>query len=309
MKTTTGALTVGASSSTFTNGATFSAAINVNSSTANTITNTSIGTAQTTTLFLNNNTPATVGAQQYSPGLRLDGYGWKTTSTAGTQPVSVMLQTRPVQSTTNPLPELVVWSNANAGTYTEKMKIGTDATYAGAGSAAMYLLGKTTGISVDTSGNLYLVSSGANGPAALEWDGLQFWSATENPTLGRLGGFANFAGVYANANYGVQQLIANSATHTVDPSLGESIQISLGATATTGITITNSVESLAEDIVITILQDATGGRTLTQANFTNLIFPGGSYTVSSGANKRDIISAEYNVSAAKWYCTGLSQNM
>lgn len=59
----------------------------------------SIGTSPTGSLFLTNNTPAALGAQQYSPSFVQTGNGWGTTASTS-QPISVRTYVVPVQGTT-----------------------------------------------------------------------------------------------------------------------------------------------------------------------------------------------------------------
>ncbi len=64
-----------------------------------TSTRTAVATGTTDGTVVTNSTAAAVGAQQYSPVLRLTGNGWGTTGGASQQ-VDMALQTRPVQGTT-----------------------------------------------------------------------------------------------------------------------------------------------------------------------------------------------------------------
>lgn len=68
-----------------------------------------------------NSTVATVGAQKVSRSLHLCGNGWKTTATAGSQPVCSGLYTLPIQSTTNPLASLQWYTNVNGGGNTARI--------------------------------------------------------------------------------------------------------------------------------------------------------------------------------------------
>ena len=53
-------------------------------------------------ISLSNTTVATVGAQAQSPWIELDGNGWKTTATAGSQPVGIRFGAMPIQAATSP---------------------------------------------------------------------------------------------------------------------------------------------------------------------------------------------------------------
>lgn len=76
-----------------------------------------IGVTSADGLILENNTAAAAGAQQYSPGLRLTGQGWKTNATAGSQTVDWRCELQPVQGAANPVANLVFSSQVNSGGY------------------------------------------------------------------------------------------------------------------------------------------------------------------------------------------------
>lgn len=83
---------------------------------------TTVATGQVAAMSLQNPTAATVGAQKFSPMLVLEGHGWKTNATAGSQTIDWALQSRPVQGAANPDADLVFWSNINGAGYVEKVK-------------------------------------------------------------------------------------------------------------------------------------------------------------------------------------------
>lgn len=73
--------------------------------------------------YLNNQTAATAGNQQYSGALHFTGQGWKTTVTAGSQSVDVRNYLAPVQGTTTPT-FLHTWVGAvNGGAYSTLMTL------------------------------------------------------------------------------------------------------------------------------------------------------------------------------------------
>lgn len=81
----------------------------------------SVNAAQTAALSARNTTAATLGAQQYSPGLALEGRGWSTGSSAS-QSAQWLVQNRPVQG--NPVTqELVLWASVNGAAYGERLKV------------------------------------------------------------------------------------------------------------------------------------------------------------------------------------------
>ena len=82
---------------------------------------TAIGTAQTAEVTVQNSTAAALGAQQFSPGLVLEGQGWNNGSNAS-HATDWLVQDRPVQG--NPVThELVFWSAINGAAYTEVAKL------------------------------------------------------------------------------------------------------------------------------------------------------------------------------------------
>jgi hypothetical protein len=85
-----------------------------------TVTNTSLGSATTPTLKLVNSTAAISGGQQSSPAIYLEGQGWKTTATAGSQSAAWAINNVPVQGTGSPTENLTFWSNINGGGYNSR---------------------------------------------------------------------------------------------------------------------------------------------------------------------------------------------
>lgn len=71
--------------------------------TSATLSNNGIAVTSTDGFVLQNTTAAAAGAQQWSPRVRLVGQGWKTTSTAASQQMEWFVESRPTQSTTNPI--------------------------------------------------------------------------------------------------------------------------------------------------------------------------------------------------------------
>ncbi len=82
-----------------------------------------VGVTSADGLLLANNTAAAVGAQQYSPRLRLTGQGWKTTATAASQTVDWLAQVVPVQGAANPTSYLDFSAQVNAGGYTNVLAL------------------------------------------------------------------------------------------------------------------------------------------------------------------------------------------
>lgn len=102
---------------------------------ANTITGTSVntikyvfdslGVTQTNGagLWMANTTAATVGNQQISPSLVLEGQGWKTDATAGSQSVKFSIDVLTAQGTSAPTGGLKIRSSINNGAYVDRLTI------------------------------------------------------------------------------------------------------------------------------------------------------------------------------------------
>lgn len=139
---------------------------------------------------LSNSTAATAANQRYSSRLVLDGQGWKTTATAGSQDVRFAFETQPVQGTTNPTGNLVVSSNINAGGYTPRLTL-TD--------AGVLYLGTTTAANISSSsGQLSLTSLGSNQNVLLTGSGTGFIASASNFLIGDLTANTTTADRYMN---------------------------------------------------------------------------------------------------------------
>lgn len=86
------------------------------------------GTTSTDGLVLTDTDAATVGAQKYSPRLRLHGSGWKTTATADAQDVDWIIENQPVQGTTAPTSLLNFGYAVNGGAFSGQMTLSSAGT-------------------------------------------------------------------------------------------------------------------------------------------------------------------------------------
>jgi hypothetical protein len=86
-------------------------------------TNQAVDTTSTDGVVLATTSTATVGAQKYSPRLRLRGSGWKTNATAAAQSVDWAAEVRPVQGSAAPTANLVFSSSINGGAYADAVSI------------------------------------------------------------------------------------------------------------------------------------------------------------------------------------------
>jgi hypothetical protein len=100
---------------------------------------------------LSNLNPATVGSQAYSPFIRLAGAGWKTASTAASQPVLFDIGVVPVQGSANPTALLVISNSINGGAFTEVMRLSSAGavTFPSTVTGGLY-----SGSAVDVTGNI-----------------------------------------------------------------------------------------------------------------------------------------------------------
>ncbi len=112
-----------------------------------------IGSTPADALIITNSTAAAAGAQQYSPAIRLDGFGWATTGSSN-QPVSWRIYTQPVQGTGNPSVNLLVQSSVNGAAYSTRLTIASTGALTPSGAVVV------GGGSISTSGGNGISDSG-----------------------------------------------------------------------------------------------------------------------------------------------------
>jgi hypothetical protein len=162
-----------------------------------------------------------------------------------------------------------------------------------------------TGPSIVNSQNDGLTT--LNGGGQLQTGGVAklSWTATTfNPTTDvsvAVGDSSHrYSEIWSRQHAGVEQTIAAAASITLNPASGETIRVTLSATAIT--TINGSAGKPGEIIRVVVIQDATGGRSIsgwsTGANGFKLA--GGSFTVSAGANAIDVLSFAWDNTTSKW---------
>lgn len=96
--------------------------------------------------------------------------------------------------------------------------------------------------------------------------------------------------------FGVRAL-TDAASLALDASLSDNWRVTLGGNRTLA-NPTNPIDG--QVLNLRIIQDATGGRTLAYGSAFK--FPGGSPPVlSTAANARDFLSAQYDATNATWY--------
>lgn len=90
--------------------------------------------------------------------------------------------------------------------------------------------------------------------------------------------------------------LTDATTIAVDASKGSYFSVTIGAT---GRTLTISNPSPGQEVLIEVVQDATGSRTIT--TWTNWTWAGGTApTLTTAANAVDLVRATYNATAGKW---------
>lgn len=125
----------------------------------------SLGLTATPALTLINTTAAAAGAQQVSPSLLLQGQGWKTDATAGSQTVAFRMHVLPVQGSANPSGEWHLESSVNGAAFGEQISVTTGGTTTFGGSTVVAGGGSRTwaargGISFPASGVLQFYTAG-----------------------------------------------------------------------------------------------------------------------------------------------------
>lgn len=108
----------------------------------------------------------------------------------------------------------------------------------------------------------------------------------------------------ANSSYqwwSRQPTLSGGGGLTVAPANGDTTIVLLGAVAVTSITVTGS-PTYAQRFTVLVKQDGTGGRSC-PTTWTNVRFPGGTYTVSAGANKTDKLDCAWDNTDSKWDCS------
>lgn len=165
----------------------------------------------------------------------------------------------------------------------------------------------TTGTGYSLSGTTgYLMGSNVY---SVLWNSTVLQSYTDFSTaLGT--NTSRWTSTWSRQYNGVEQTVAGAATFTLDPASGESIRVTLNATVINAAGIAAGTGNPGEVMRTEFIQDGTGGRTLTQANFsTAWVFAGAAYTVTATANKRDILTWMWDTVAAKWYEIGRIVNL
>ena len=268
-----------------------------------------VGTAQTPGLTLKNPTAATLDNQKFSPMVELIGQGWKTAATAASQTVKLGLQARPIQGSANPDVVLDVYRSINGAAYDRYGLLFCDPNGVGGPSGGVALGGRTFTLSAgycvwadDSQCGLH----DAQGARSIIFRGYGLYPYSSGDPINIGDPNYKFAEAWAVRSAGTEQTIAAAATITLNPANGESIRITLGATSIT--TVNASSGYPGEHMTVQVIQDATGGRSISgwSASFK---LAGGSYTPTATANKRDVLTFVWDNTNSVWVEQARSMNL
>ncbi len=139
-------------------------------------TRSSLGTTATDSLVLTNSTAAAAGAQQVSPAFVLEGRGWKTATTAGSQSVKFANYVLPVQGSANPTGQLLFASNVNGGGYTTRAIIDTSGNVL-AGGELGFTADANARFRIVAGNNIRVILAGAQ-KMGFDADDIRFYTST-----------------------------------------------------------------------------------------------------------------------------------
>jgi hypothetical protein len=117
-----------------------------------------------------------------------------------------------------------------------------------------------------------------------------------HPSIGNASAY--FGNIFSAQYSGLEQTVAAAASINLNPAAGETVRITLGATAIT--TVTASSGNAGEHMTVEVIQDATGSRSISGWS-SSFVFAGGSYTVTATLNKRDVIRFAWDTVDSKWH--------
>lgn len=201
-------------------------------------------------------TAATVGNQQFSPAIVLQGQGWKTTATAGSQDTRWRIENKPVQGTTNPTTTLVESSSINGGAYTARRTLDS---------------GGTETITGDYVGVHLLPSS------YLEFQSTNFLNFAPNGTYNDTFNFATHAGSIVGTIQS-QKIVAKTSNFTLTTNENNLLMTNTGAAGAVNFTLLTSAPT---GTLYRFYIDAAQTFTVT-APASNTIRLGASITASGG---------------------------
>src|SRR5579859_7278911 len=110
---------------------------------------------------------------------------------------------------------------------------------------------------------------------------------------------ARWTEVWSRRYAGVEQTIAAASSITISTTLGDSVRITLGSTAITS--VTGAAGYAGEFLTVQIIQDGTGGRSISGwATGTNGFVFRYPYTPSTAANARDVLTFIWDTVSSSW---------
>ena len=195
-------------------------------SSAVTMTRAAIGTAQSDGIILLNSTAAAAGAQQYSPMLRLTGFGWKTNAVAASQQTDWVLQAQPVQGAAAPTVNLVFLSQINTGGFVQQFSVT---------SSAIAQIGTTGGtLYFGNSNHSITASDASNTMAFVPSSGITALTLTASRVRVIGGNGVDAAGIETTANSGNIDLTIAPQARGGNAGTGGAIYLHGGTGSTSG---------------------------------------------------------------------------
>ena len=253
-----------------------------------------IGDTSTDGFVLANTTPATVGAQKFSPRIRLSGNGWKTTATAGSQTTDWILENSPTQGTTRPNNYLNFSAQTNGEGFTNLLSLGTNGAnlpteratfyFSNSGTRGLFLGGNmtiTVGGSPTSTDGATMIDSGVK----MRNSNIISWASSTNPTGSKDIGLARNAAGVLEINNGTagnyrdlitrkQTITAgtlNSGASVLYVSATMSSSASTQTAITYDITPSGSASSTQIGTVTNLNTGYTGSGTTIASNFINSV--------------------------------------
>lgn len=205
-----------------------------------TVAYTGVGTGQTAGWTIQNTTAALVGAQiQNSPMLVLEGQGWKTNTTAGSQVVQFALQTGPAPGAANPTGNLLFFSQVNGAGWNQR------ASLSDAGDFVATTINADAGVYGSTLG---IFPFAASYPASVNAPDIDYTGATATFATGALTLYSaarlttgTLAFVGASTASDVTGLWARAVTKGANATVTRSSAVYLTATGAEGTTVAECV--------------------------------------------------------------------
>lgn len=244
-----------------------------------TITYPALGATPTDGLQLQNTTVAAAGAQQVSPAIRLTGQGWKTTATAGSQPVDFRMYNLPVQGSTNPTANFTIDSSINGAAFSNALSLTSTGSLTVPGNMTIGGGGRLSwltrsNITSPADGQITLLNA-----ALSDFNRLQFGGTTSAfPSIKRNGAGLDFR-LADDSNY------ANITTRNITQSVAALLTITAGTNQRAGNavlvegTVTVGNTTVTANTIVMLTRKTSGGTIGTAITYT--VSAGTSFTITS----------------------------